>query len=901
MQFQKQWRCAYTCVCCSLRSSKRSFISSPKCSTSAAASLQPAGSSRFVNSFFQSAPSSPAIPEGHVFGDNGSPSLSQASKKGEHDTAEQRPQPAVQIRKKQSIGALERVTDKPFRIRKHLSIGALEKATMKSFQIRKCPSSGALERVTNQLFQAFEPSTSLEEASKQILQQLTHPQERNIILKLRKIFSGRTIEVVRRDLNLVLKLNQKTHLFDTPAEKGASEEGSVPKPAEIMQELRSSADVSSAKLKVGRIQSEKLRGSEAGAAQVETTSKKTVSRKRGVVASTTSKKTPKLKSTIDAKALSISPLPRIGPNVPNLCHDLSRVLFNPGIYQLQDQRSRVYNFDPYLEKLMPVSEFDFKVLKEYITSSADEILRSLALKHGKKYVGSSSSMTSVLAQFHFLLSAWRDINTDALSRGFSDKSNSFTILQRLPSSVFLRYQDGVYAMDADKEYDSANILMSLGKSMEKLLTRKPQDFERYRKTSKAKIPDEELCAPEAYQYSHAGDFLMRAQLDAHDSRLPGTGTFDLKTRAVVSIRHNPRQHEEGWGYQIKTRYGDWESYEREYYDMMRAAFLKYSLQVRLGQMDGIFVAFHNIERIFGFQYISLPEMDLALHGQYDTTLGDLEFKFSLELLNRILNRVTERFPKRSLRIHFDTRGSYVGGTFMQIFAEPLDEATIDAIQNSKKEAVDAFERSLLKPEMCPQPQATDDLDALNEQHKICSDIEGGFPTPSVLAEPKECVTSVFGPTLNEQLVCNDAPRNEADVLSCDVQPCSDKAFENTPTAENVKAPEISKSSNELMGLTLRIENTVNGKMVQRPTLLTTSDDWSLQYDLEEEMSEPLAQAQFHAAKARRGAAFQEREQNPEANYYLKRLRKLANRGAEWRKAQDELDAGRKRVVLYDDQ
>ena len=35
--------------------------------------------------------------------------------------------------------------------------------------------------------------------------------------------------------------------------------------------------------------------------------------------------------------------------VPRLSFDLSRVLFNPGVYQLQDPRSRVYNFDPYLE------------------------------------------------------------------------------------------------------------------------------------------------------------------------------------------------------------------------------------------------------------------------------------------------------------------------------------------------------------------------------------------------------------------------------------------------------------------------------------------------------------------------------------------------------------------------
>jgi hypothetical protein len=38
-------------------------------------------------------------------------------------------------------------------------------------------------------------------------------------------------------------------------------------------------------------------------------------------------------------------------------------------------------------------------------------------------------------------------------------------------------------------------------------------------------------------------FVMRSQLDAVDKRLPGTGVFDLKTRAVASIRNDIMNHE----------------------------------------------------------------------------------------------------------------------------------------------------------------------------------------------------------------------------------------------------------------------------------------------------------------------------------------------------------------------
>ena len=295
---------------------------------------------------------------------------------------------------------------------------------------------------------------------------------------------------------------------------------------------------------------------------------------------------------------------------------------------------------------MPVAEFDFSSLKEYITSSRDESLMRIAKAHGKRYMGSTSSMTAVLAHFHYLLSQWRSINISMLSKAFPTPSQpNFTEMSRIPSAIFLRWKDGAYAIDADKQFDSANVLSMLGKSMEKLLTLSTDDFEKYRKSNPDQVTDEEQSAPETFHYSTMGDFLMRSQLDAHDPRLPGTGMFDLKTRAVISIRMDVTNYEHGVGYEIRSRQGEFESYEREYYDMIRAAFLKYSMQVRMGRMDGIFVAFHNVERIFGFQYISLSEMDSAIHGQWDTTVGDQEFKLSLDLLNKILDRATKKFPE----------------------------------------------------------------------------------------------------------------------------------------------------------------------------------------------------------------------------------------------------------------
>jgi hypothetical protein len=249
----------------------------------------------------------------------------------------------------------------------------------------------------------------------------------------------------------------------------------------------------------------------------------------------------------------------------------------------------------------------------------------------------------MLQHFHYILSNFRKLNHGMLSRQFPEPSPKFSRITLGPSAVFLRYKDGTYAIDADKSYDNPNIMSWLGHSLEKLLTTERSEFEKFRKSSPDKAPAEEN-ASRCYHYSKQGNIMMRSQLDAIDPRLPGTGVFDLKTRAVVSIRMNHKDYEEGAGYQLRHSLGEWESFEREFYDMTRATMLKYSLQVRMGRMDGIFLAYHNIERIFGFQYLSLSDMDAVLHGQHDTTLGDQEFKLSLSLVDELLVKATEKFP-----------------------------------------------------------------------------------------------------------------------------------------------------------------------------------------------------------------------------------------------------------------
>lgn len=131
-----------------------------------------------------------------------------------------------------------------------------------------------------------------------------------------------------------------------------------------------------------------------------------------------------------------------------------------------------------------------------------------------------------------------------------------------------------------------------GTLLEKFLTHTPWEFLGLtRSVDNRGVLTNELKR-EAYRYSKVGlfhscfilprnilsqsdKFVLRSQLDCFDSRLPGTGVFDIKTRAVMSIRHDRLNLEESSGYEIRTLNGLVQSFEKEYYDLIRSAFLKY--------------------------------------------------------------------------------------------------------------------------------------------------------------------------------------------------------------------------------------------------------------------------------------------------------------------------------------
>ncbi|KAJ3815306.1 mitochondrial protein Pet127-domain-containing protein [Lentinula aff. lateritia] len=382
----------------------------------------------------------------------------------------------------------------------------------------------------------------------------------------------------------------------------------------------------------------------------------------------------------------LSPPTKQNP-VATLHHGLERVLFNPGVHWLRDPRSLVYNFSPALGIIPKVADFAFERLTGFIRSSRDDDLWALAKQEKRKFGGSTSSLSGMLCHIYFLLSGNKSVDTSPLSLDFRRENSTFTPGQRMAASVVFNYRNGVYSIDSDSEKEEGadkNILLWMGTILEKYLTMPSEEFLsnlRSRPEPPRKNTDE--STREAYRYSKSEKFVLRSQLDCHDSRLPGTGVFDIKTRACLPVRMDILNFEESSGYLIRKNSGLMESFEREYFDLIRSAFLKYQFQARIGNMDGVFVAYHNTARMFGFQYVPLEEMDERIFGSAPG-VGDRVFQKCMETLELVSEEIIACFPGQVRAASNSYSRRHGMGKDLNIWVEPLNRRP-EFINNGAKQ------------------------------------------------------------------------------------------------------------------------------------------------------------------------------------------------------------------------
>ncbi|KNE67085.1 hypothetical protein AMAG_19652 [Allomyces macrogynus ATCC 38327] len=128
-------------------------------------------------------------------------------------------------------------------------------------------------------------------------------------------------------------------------------------------------------------------------------------------------------TALDWKTVDASTFTHEAVHVPNqapvaeLHHGLDRVLFNPGVHFLQDPRTGIYNFDPYLQRIT---------------------LTKMAADHGCSFFSSTSSISGALSQMYFMISGGKPIDITRLSQEFSAQPATFTKMSRSPATILLR-------------------------------------------------------------------------------------------------------------------------------------------------------------------------------------------------------------------------------------------------------------------------------------------------------------------------------------------------------------------------------------------------------------------------------------------------------------------------------
>jgi hypothetical protein len=260
---------------------------------------------------------------------------------------------------------------------------------------------------------------------------------------------------------------------------------------------------------------------------------------------------------------------------------------------------------------------------------------------------STSTISSVLSQIYFLFSSFRSPRFDHIFEDFENEPRRFMISQRKPVTNYLRKLDekhGIYALDGDPGlffYRNA-LLMDLGKVLERFLTLPAETFQgvllNRDKESRIKnaIPDDH------HRFMKLNnDICLRSQIDCFslDPHTKKPFVFEIKTRTCCPMRYDFDNYSDFFDYRITELKGLHSSFEREYYDLIRGAFLKYAFQLKIGRMDGAFLAYHNTKELFGFEYIKTSEIMNRVFGS--ELYAEVCFMVCSKLLTEVLNKILE--------------------------------------------------------------------------------------------------------------------------------------------------------------------------------------------------------------------------------------------------------------------
>lgn len=361
-------------------------------------------------------------------------------------------------------------------------------------------------------------------------------------------------------------------------------------------------------------------------------------------------------------------------HVPTVAHGIDVVLKGDGLYPLEApwllprHRPARRLFSDSLRQIVQPDQIAWNEIPPYIPASEDSALHDVAQRTNNiSFCSSTSSITPTLSLLYHVISNFKDTGLfGGLSAQIRDMPATFSKMHRRPIAVTIKKvhneeknEKPLYSISAHSGKDRGpSILRDLGHSMERMLTTPPNEFDKKYVLSQldgkssSPSPNFEIPTPsienqnteqQFYNYTQVSNMVLRAQIDCMNES--NGELFDVKTRAVAPIRYDLLNYGAFTSHRLRFLQGRIDSYEREFYDMVRSVFLKYALQLRIGRMSGALVAYHNTREVLGIEYIRLSEIENYVFGT--KRWADVSFATSVKLFENILNNVVNSMAPRN--------------------------------------------------------------------------------------------------------------------------------------------------------------------------------------------------------------------------------------------------------------
>ena len=183
---------------------------------------------------------------------------------------------------------------------------------------------------------------------------------------------------------------------------------------------------------------------------------------------------------------------------------------------------------------------------------------------------------------------------------------------------------------------------------------------------------------------------------------------------------------------------------------------------------------------------------------------------------------------------------------------------------------------------------------------------------AVDAATVEREASIDPPALEE---CDDHLAKSTTVQNTeDTKPLPEAAEYNGSSSEEdevflddiacVQSTSVGQPQSEILAMTLTLRNKLNGSYILRPEKLQPSDDWSVEYSLNEVSNQVRAWSLYQACQMRRRKQLDNEAADDDSeprsggvDFFLRRLKEVTKESKKWRIAQDEIEAEQPVVVL----